>query len=667
MKKNWKAAAQKLGAVLMALVLIAAAVMPANQAYALETGTGSLLGGVLDAMQSQSTQSEEPAAQESDSSAWSLDGKNTSENIGSDGVYTPEDSSIPNFEIGGEAETLAASSGTFGHIEIEVACTATMNIAGKKLTSTFNLTQSDLRNGNTTVTVVSPDGTEGTPQVWPNASIVAGNGSTRGATVKLTGSFQSGTKSNPYKYIISISYSVTFTDEDTGATYQVPMTLKVTTSYWADNNYCPGVRTGPGSSNWSNGNFAGEESGIDTPIGGNYTAHGDIQLVKVLSGVEADEDLVYTFAVYQKQSDGSYVLYTTETITFDVEENTTMSSTLLSQVPIGEYVIVEVDPEQIVNGLDFASVAYSTDAKTIEVTVDEQTTTVTGGTVEVLLNDTAGLTVTNTYAPSTGDLTITKNIEGLAPSEDETFSFTVTPGSDVDADDFAAWAAANGYALENGAVTVEITVSAGAESNTLTLEDLPAGTYTVTENYTGTKYTVSGDGEQITVSGQEPGAVTVTNTRNTVDVTLDKTVTGNMGDWSKEFTFTVTLSEGTFAPSDAYTLSEDGKTATVLLKHNESVTFVDVPVGAVITVIESDNLNYEVATTVTGAEDADDGVNTVSYEIPNEDTAISYTNRYHQTVETGIELDMMPYVMMLFVTASAAFFFLLRKRMNVED
>ena len=63
---NWKAAARKLGAVLMVLVLILAAVTPVKQAYALEEGSGSFLGGILDAMQQEQPQGTESATDEAE-------------------------------------------------------------------------------------------------------------------------------------------------------------------------------------------------------------------------------------------------------------------------------------------------------------------------------------------------------------------------------------------------------------------------------------------------------------------------------------------------------------------------------------------------------------------------------------------------------------------------
>ena len=96
--------------------------------------------------------------------------------------------------------------------------------------------------------------------------------------------------------------------------------------------------------------------------------------------------------------------------------------------------------------------------------------------------------------------------------------------------------------------------------------------------------------------------VQVTNTKvddDKASLTVHKTVTGNAADYSKQFTFTVTI------------LGEDGKpdalfdggygdmvfidgVATFTLAHNQSKTAINLPVGARYTVVETDNEGYTV-------------------------------------------------------------------------
>ena len=105
-----------------------------------------------------------------------------------------------------------------------------------------------------------------------------------------------------------------------------------------------------------------------------------------------------------------------------------------------------------------------------------------------------------------------------------------------------------------------------------------------------------------TATGKDPKGSTVTaddNCEDAVDpaagdLTISKTVTGDRGDKTKYFTFTVTFSaDGTFSytGSKSGTISNGG---TVQLKHGESITIVNIPAGVNYTVTESDNTGYRV-------------------------------------------------------------------------
>lgn len=94
----------------------------------------------------------------------------------------------------------------------------------------------------------------------------------------------------------------------------------------------------------------------------------------------------------------------------------------------------------------------------------------------------------------------------------------------------------------------------------------------------------------------------ITNVRSTKDLTVSKTVSGNMGETTKAFQFTVELgsSEDAFSEEVAYSKTgQDGTTTTgamtfdsgavtVALKHGESITFSDLPGALSFAVTESD-------------------------------------------------------------------------------
>lgn len=216
--------------------------------------------------------------------------------------------------------------------------------------------------------------------------------------------------------------------------------------------------------------------------------------------------------------------------------------------------------------------------------------------------------------------------------------------------------------------------------------DLPLGLFTYneeTDTYTipieglspGTTYTVTETGETVekynvatTVNGEEgkeaSGSVAMdatetvsfvnTYTVAVTNLTLDKVVTGNLGDWTKDFTFTVYVDGEVFG--------------TYTLNHNtEVVTIEEVPIGSKVEIVESDNEPYAVSATVDGVEATVTDSTVTIEEVGMNGHAIVFTNHYSETVETGITLDSMPYITILVIAGAAFFFVMLRKRMAYED
>lgn len=155
--------------------------------------------------------------------------------------------------------------------------------------------------------------------------------------------------------------------------------------------------------------------------------------------------------------------------------------------------------------------------------------------------------------------------------------------------------------------------------------------------------------------------VRVTNVRKIVDVTIEKKVTGNLGDHTKEFSFTVTSSEPMEEPEipGSYNLSGGGKTATFSLAHGQSVT-LRVPVGAQLTITET----LEAAA---GYEDPDITAGGVkiegAYTVTDANVqTITVTNHKNVVIDTGIVLDALPYVVLLGIVAVGAILLLRRRR-----
>lgn len=182
---------------------------------------------------------------------------------------------------------------------------------------------------------------------------------------------------------------------------------------------------------------------------------------------------------------------------------------------------------------------------------------------------------------------------------------------------------------------------------------------------------------------------TFVNIYNLGDLEITKQVTGNLGDQDKEFLVDVTfqVEKGKSVKSDITYLDgeetkvisaadlEDGmQSVTISLKHNETVTFQNIPYGVTYSVKEQDYTQ--------GEPNSADGYDTPTYTLngtPNgqeeagvEDVIdaksdkIVITNNKGAEVDTGIVLEGMPYGLILMVVAAGAAALISRKRRMAE-
>lgn len=177
----------------------------------------------------------------------------------------------------------------------------------------------------------------------------------------------------------------------------------------------------------------------------------------------------------------------------------------------------------------------------------------------------------------------------------------------------------------------------------------------------------------------------VKNTYNASNLTISKTVEGNMGDRDKEFDFKVTLkvpagktlrSTINVPEGSAITWTDEVGTVTFKLSHGESFTLMNLPYDIEYTV---DEMN---GTTALKQDDKINNTYQVSYDDHKAGTIGSGEGKIAPTegvintevtntwgddnIDTGVILDNAPYMLMLAVVAAGAMTLVIKKRREEE-
>lgn len=230
--------------------------------------------------------------------------------------------------------------------------------------------------------------------------------------------------------------------------------------------------------------------------------------------------------------------------------------------------------------------------------------------------------------------------------------------------------------------------------------------YKGTNSSTDPAAATTGGGEKIgmlTPAGTDGAARNIsypfTNDYTTTDLTVTKKVTGSMADINKEFSFTLVLTNShnvadtrdyayqvwSMGPNETKdSISTDdtmvaGKSGTLssgstfMLKHNEYIVIVGLATGEKVTVTEDGATDYKTSiTTQNGSTtpSAPDVIDLTSDKTAGEKTlstdagAINqqdFVNKKEAVTPTGIALESVPFVLIIFA-AGVALFFILRGR-----
>lgn len=219
--------------------------------------------------------------------------------------------------------------------------------------------------------------------------------------------------------------------------------------------------------------------------------------------------------------------------------------------------------------------------------------------------------------PEAGHLKIQKKVTGLTEEEAANYSLPLT----ITRTD-------SGTGTAGEPIQIELTDfqkdSNGNYQATYTQANLAVGTYKVSENVpTVDGYTVNslcqgnaGTETQIAVSEGQTSNVSFLNeyTPDLVKLTVAKKVTGNMGDSSQTFDFT---------------LEVNGETKNFTLKHGEKAEF-EFPRGTICKITETKASGY---TTTINGKSSDDRSITQALQ---GDTTVEYVNRKEASMPTGV-------------------------------
>lgn len=345
----------------------------------------------------------------------------------------------------------------------------------------------------------------------------------------------------------------------------------------------------------------------------------ELKLTKIVAGLPSviSPAQTYELTVNRVTQEGKRV-FVTVPVTADKNgtHSTILSATFGNRVKPGVYTVEETKQGEPVNigGVIY----YPTQSLTI-------------GQVDVRADGTIQeLSVTNTYTAATPAVKFVKQ-----------------------------WQDSDGNVIsgaEGMTATLKVTLNDGTEKEvvldssngwTVVMNDLdPADIKDIVESSATTGYQFI-DFVKSTeiVSGETNYMYTVYTAINKLtmaEVTLTKSVTGNMGDWSKDFTFTITGVDG-----------------TVTLKHNGTKTF-SAPIGSTVTITESGNEDYKVTATVDGKPvDMVDGA--ITFTVSAGGNAIVFINNKEAQIDTGLAADSTPFAV-LFAVAALGAVLLLKKR-----
>ena len=176
-------------------------------------------------------------------------------------------------------------------------------------------------------------------------------------------------------------------------------------------------------------------------------------------------------------------------------------------------------------------------------------------------------------------------------------------------------------------------------------------------------------GDQIVVDNTDAAAKNILYAiwkQSTVKLTITKTVTGNFGDKSKAFQFSMQVDGGnSFELTANGTALAQGSQSdyTFSLKDGENIVIEGMPVGKKIVLAETNAEQY----TVSFNDTVETNRNYVNEKGLTADTEIAVVNYRYTQPDTGVFVDSLPYILIIACVAGVAALFLIRRRKKRED
>lgn len=172
----------------------------------------------------------------------------------------------------------------------------------------------------------------------------------------------------------------------------------------------------------------------------------------------------------------------------------------------------------------------------------------------------------------------------------------------------------------------------------------------------------------------------ITYTYSAGSLEVKKLVTGNLGDRDKEFNVKVTFTAPTdkevksvisYTDGTAQTIATSAwkekngskqAEVTITLKHDETVTFTNIPYDVTYEVVEADYTSPENGKYDAAKYDFTDAAK----KVDSASDTVTITNNKESPVDTGIVLDSLPYVLLIAVAVVGVVIFTARKRSHRE-